>query len=204
MPKFDQTPSHKVVHSYSKHIPCTEEVMGKAFRGWEGEHSLILLDQIRAETKVEFWLPDPRTNCSQFSEKQQEGGRGVKTEHARTEHPATAERCHSYRPSCFASCCPECSSFTNNIFTKWNLNSLLPGAHKQDRKRLNLKGESFCCLRLAQTVWQAFPTSKPMLLTLKSALLIFQHESHQELLKELSWTRDSSSCLILIIYECMS
>jgi len=74
----------------------------------------------------------------------------------------------------------------------------------QDEKRLNLKGELFCCLRLAQTVQQALLTSKPMLLTLKSALLIFQRESHLELPKELSWICDSSSCLILITYECMS
>lgn len=54
MTKFHEGPSDKVVHSSRKHIPCAEEVTDKADRGWEGEHSLISLDQIGAETKVEF------------------------------------------------------------------------------------------------------------------------------------------------------
>jgi len=52
MPKFQQAPSDKVMRGSRQHIACTEEVTEKAGRGWEGEHSLISLDQVRAETKV--------------------------------------------------------------------------------------------------------------------------------------------------------
>ena len=54
MTKFHQAPSDEVVHSSREHIPSAEEVTDKADRGWEGEHCLISLDQIGAETKVEF------------------------------------------------------------------------------------------------------------------------------------------------------
>lgn len=54
MPKIPQAPPHKVVHSSREHIPCAEEVMEAADRGWERGRSLMSLDQIGAETKVEF------------------------------------------------------------------------------------------------------------------------------------------------------
>lgn len=124
MTKYRQDPSHKVVQSWRKCIPCTKEVI----RGWERKHSLISAHQIGAEKKVEvvLWLPNPRKkNAPSFqkSNRREEKKWSLNMPGESIQQPP--EGAHkATAPASLVTAAQRAVQLLNNIFSKCKVNFL--------------------------------------------------------------------------------